>query len=206
MIDGVLGIILVGGRAKRLGGLDKSKLKIGQRSNLERATMTLSRSLNKVALSAPNSAQVYNPLSFDIIRDLDIASAQGSTALAVLSCLSAAKSRGFHHIISTTVDTPFLPINYVEQLLKASAHVNEIKKPVVCESGGRVHGLHALWPVACFEDLKRIILSEDVLKLEMIHQKLGSVKVVFGLNDVDPFLNINTPEDLRLAECISNLD
>ena len=48
----ILGVILAGGQARRMGGIDKGRLKIGDASILEITTKTLSFQLDKIVLNA----------------------------------------------------------------------------------------------------------------------------------------------------------
>lgn len=72
-------------------------------------------------------------------------------------------------------------------------------------AGGRAHPVFALWPVALRDDLAGHLTSGGSLQVRDYAAKNGVVDVVFGVLDfdcssIDPFFNVNTPDDLTIAQ------
>jgi molybdopterin-guanine dinucleotide biosynthesis protein A len=67
-------------------------------------------------------------------------------------------------------------------------------------SGGQDHPVAGLWPLGLADDLRRALVEEDIRKIERFTQRYRLAKVVFAADAVDPFFNVNTPEDVTLAE------
>ena len=83
---------------------------------------------------------------------------KGGVALAILACLQWAESRKLDYVITTPVDTPFLPADFTKRLT-AVFETSEPSAPVAAHCTGGLHGLHALWPVSCLEALRALILD-----------------------------------------------
>ncbi len=101
-------------------------------------------------------------------------------------------------IISAPTDTPFLPRNLVARLAAAIATPEMI---AVGQSRGRIHPVIAIWPVRLADDLGGWL---DAGMQHSVHAWLArrsSVVVAFDEvgNAVDPFFNVNTPEDAAVA-------
>lgn len=69
----------------------------------------------------------------------------------------------------------------------------------VAASGAHVHFATALWPVRLAGAL-RLMLSEGVRRIEDFQKPYRVAVVTYDTAAGDPFLNINTPEDLAAAE------
>lgn len=180
----IAGVIFAGGRAYRLGGVDKAGLTIGGQTCLARVSGVLS-GLDDIMISGGD------------IPDWPIPKVErGGVIFGLLGALDWASAQGLNYIVTSSVDTPFLPNDYVSQLRK---HAQDYA-PVVSLSESGLHGLHALWPIGLFEAVKAAVLDQGERRISRLHETLGSVKCEFTSQGYDPFFNINTPEDLERAQ------
>ncbi len=69
----------------------------------------------------------------------------------------------------------------------------------VAASGGREHYTAALWPVALRDDLRAWLASGE-RRVGGFIARQGSTVVEWPVAPVDPFLNLNAPEDVSRAE------
>ena len=193
------GIILLGGKAQRLGGGDKSGLMLGQQSCFERVYKTLSKTIDEIALSVASGQSSTLQPELTHIEDVKSPTGKGGVALAILACLQWAKSQDLKYIITTPVDTPFLPTDFVSNLV---AQFEKAKQsvPVAVQCEDDFHGLHALWPVACLDLIRSLILDEGGYKIRGLHKALKSSTCEFERGAYDPFMNINTPADIDAAQ------
>ena len=53
-----------------------------------------------------------------------------------------------------------------------------------------------LWPVALREDLRHAVVDEDLRKIELCTARHGNAVADWSAEPVDPFFNVNTPEDV----------
>ncbi len=201
----ILGVILAGGQANRMGGQNKALISIGQNTCFERVSDVFTQGpLEKICVSYNGAISKSDRLGhFPPLYDLPILGTSSSAAWAIYSTLTWARQRHFDAVITSPVDVPFLPRSYVPDLITAYAQSPEAC--IVCSTQARLHGLNALWPLSKFDRLETLVRGQSVFQLKRLHRELGSVSVKYDASAFDPFLNVNTPEDIRLANHISDL-
>ena len=72
-------------------------------------------------------------------------------------------------------------------------------------SGGRQHPAIALWPVALRKDLRRALVEEGVHKVGDWSARYARAIAEWRAEPIDPFFNVNTPDDVADAERLAAL-
>jgi len=199
-MDRPLGVILAGGLARRMGGGDKSLLSLGASSRvLDQVIARLGAQVDQMVLNANGDPARFDEFGLPVVAD----SLDGSLGplAGVLAGLDYAANHGFDHIVSVAADTPFFPTDLVSALETASKHMDvPIALAGTNIEGGKTvrHPTFGLWPVALREYL-RSALQDGLRKVVLWTDQHGAETHVFDSGDIDPFFNINTPEDLELA-------
>lgn len=195
-----LGVILAGGLARRMGGGDKSLLSLGASSRvLDQVIARLGAQVDQMVLNANGDPERFDEFGLPVVAD-SLDGFLGPLA-GVLAGLDYAAEHGFDHIVSVAADTPFFPTNLVSALETASKHMDvPIALAATKIEGGKTvrHPTFGLWPVALRDDL-RSALQDGLRKVVLWTDQHGAETHVFESGDIDPFFNINTPEDLELA-------
>lgn len=114
--------------------------------------------------------------------------------LAGLERLAEAGSGGC--LLTVPADTPFLPADLVARLMERHRDTGGL---VCAGSGGQRHPVVALWPGTVRAALRQSLASGQ-LKVGLFLEALQAVTVVWDSEPDDPFFNVNTPEDLAVAE------
>ena len=199
-MDRPLGVILAGGLARRMGGGDKSLLSLGASSRvLDQVIARLGAQVDQMVLNANGDPARFDEFELPVVAD-SLDGFLGPLA-GVLAGLDYAADHGFDHIVSVAADTPFFPTDLVSALDTASKHMDvPIALAATKIEGGKTvrHPTFGLWPVALREDL-RSALQNGLRKVVLWTDQHGVETHVFGSGEIDPFFNINTPEDLELA-------
>ena len=199
-MDRPLGLILAGGLARRMGGGDKSLLSLGASSCiLDLVIARLGAQVDQLVLNANGDPARFDEFELPVVAD-SLDGFLGPLA-GVLAGLDYAAEHGFDHIVSVAADTPFFPTNLASALETASKHMDvPIALAATKIEGGKTvrHPTFGLWPVALREDL-RSALQNGLRKVVLWTDQHGVETHVFGSGEIDPFFNINTPEDLELA-------
>jgi hypothetical protein len=79
--------------------------------------------------------------------------------------------------------------------------------PLACaRSGDWRHPVVGLWPLALRDDLRRALLDEGLRKIEVWTARHGIAIAEWPATPVDPFFNVNTPEDAAAAERLARLE
>jgi molybdopterin-guanine dinucleotide biosynthesis protein A len=197
------GLILAGGLARRMGGGDKAKIEINGVSILDRVLAALSAQCVGIAINANGDPERFADAGVPVIPD-SIEDFAGPLAgiLAGLDWL-AAQNRGVEWMLSVPGDCPFLPDDLVERLHAARRKMGA-GVPLACaRSGEWRHPVVGLWPLALRDDLRKAITVEGVRKIEMWTSRHGVAIADWPDQPIDPFFNVNTPQDVKRAEAIA---
>jgi molybdenum cofactor guanylyltransferase len=194
------GLILAGGLARRMGGGDKTLIRIGGRTILERAIARLTPQCAGLLINANGDVSRFSRFGFPVVAD-DIEGFAGPLA-GILAGLDwvAANAPASEWMLSVPGDCPFLPRDLVARL-----HAARLAKrlPLACaRSGDWRHPVVGLWPVALRHDLRRA-LGAGLRKIEAWTENHGVALAEWSADPVDPFFNVNTPEDLADAERVA---
>ena len=191
------GLVLAGGLARRMGGGDKALIRIGRETILQRALARLKPQVTGIVLNANGDPARFAPFGLPVIAD-SVPDFAGPLA-GILAGLdwAAANRPGTEWVVSVPGDCPFLPRDLVARL--HDARVAE-RKPLACaHSGDWRHPVVGLWQVALREDLRHAITVEDLRKIEVWTARHGVALADWPAEPVDPFFNVNTPEDVERA-------
>jgi len=192
-----VGLVLAGGLARRMGGGDKALIRIGNETILERALARLKPQTSGIVLNANGDPARFAAFGLPVAAD-SVPDFAGPLA-GILAGLdwAAANQPGSDYIVSVPGDCPFLPRDLVARLHAARIAEN---KPLACaHSGDWRHPVVGLWPVALREDLRHAITVEDLRKIEVWTARHGVALADWPTQPVDPFFNVNTPEDVAKA-------
>lgn len=198
MTDTVVGVVLAGGLARRMGGGDKCLLEIGGRPILDHIIERLTPQVHRIALNANGDigrfAAFNLPVASDVVEGFPgpLAGILTGMEWATEFCPEA------EWIVTVPGDGPFLPVTLVADFLAAVRR--EAAELAVACSGGRAQPVVGLWPVRLKDDLRRALVDEDIRKVDRWTARYRTVEVAFDGNGIDPFFNANRPEDLKQAE------
>jgi molybdopterin-guanine dinucleotide biosynthesis protein A len=196
-----LGLVLAGGLARRMGGGDKARIAIGGVSILDRVLATLSAQCSGLVINANGDPERFADTGLTVVPDT-VEGFPGPLAgiLAGLDWL-AALDNGIEWMVSVPGDCPFLPDDLVERL-HAARRENGV--PLACaRSGEWRHPVVGLWPLALRADLRRALVEQDLRKIEVWTARHGVAIAEWPDRPIDPFFNVNTPEDAARAESIA---
>jgi molybdopterin-guanine dinucleotide biosynthesis protein A len=194
------GLILAGGLARRMGGGDKAKIEIGGVSILDRVLATLSGQCVSLAINANGDPKRFAETGLPVIAD-NVSGYPGPLA-GILTGLDwlAEQNNGVEWMLSVPGDCPFLPDDLVERLHQARRKMGA-GVPLACaRSGEWRHPVVALWPLALRQDLRHALTIEDLRKIEVWTSRHGVAVADWPTEPVDPFFNVNTPEDAKRAQ------
>jgi molybdopterin-guanine dinucleotide biosynthesis protein A len=198
-----LGLVLAGGLARRMGGGDKALIRIGGATILERVLDRLRPQCGQIVLNANGDPARFAATGLPVIAD-DVPGFAGPLA-GILAGLdwTAAHLPQIEWIASVPGDCPFVPRDLVARLLAARI---EAALPLACaRSGEWRHPVVGLWPVALRKDLRHALVDEGLRKIEVWTARHGVAVADWPTDPVDPFFNINTPEDAAEAQRIAAL-
>ena len=197
----VAGIVLAGGLSRRMGGGDKSLRTLGGRTILDRVIARAAPQVDVLALNANGDPGRFAATGLAVVPDT-VEGFPGPLA-GVLAGLEWAREQGCGHVATFACAAPFLPADLVSRLRLA---VEENDADIAsARSDGREHPVFALWPVALADALRTAIAEEGVRKVDVWTARYRLVHAEFDIVPVDPFFNVNRPEDIEAAEAALSL-
>lgn len=208
----VVGVVLAGGAGRRMGGVVKPLLALGDETLVGRIFTRARPQVHRLAVSVHHVSSATRqdfaaydaPLLADppqLLRPDDKGGRVGPLA-GVLAALSWAEQLGFGWLVTFPGDTPFIPEDYAQRLYAA---VQEHGAPAAyAVSGDRRHPIASIWSVELLRPLWKAVMSGERRVGKWLGD-LGAAEVcwsggvVCGAAVSDPFFNINEPQDLELA-------
>jgi molybdopterin-guanine dinucleotide biosynthesis protein A len=196
-----VGLVLAGGLARRMGGGDKARITIGGVSILDRVLARLTPYCTQVILSANGDPARFASFGLPVVAD-EVPDFAGPLAGVLAGLEWVMKNRpGIDWLVTAPADCPFLPHDLVPRLHQVARE--EGRRLACARSGEWRHPVVGIWSVALAGDLRRALLDEGVHKIEAWTARYGVAIADWPPTPVDPFFNVNTPDDVAAAERIA---
>jgi molybdenum cofactor guanylyltransferase len=202
-IPPTLGLVLAGGLARRMGGGDKARIEIGGVTILDRVLACLSAQCTGIIINANGDPKRFADSGLPVIAD-DVPGFAGPLA-GVLAGLdwAAAHAPDVAIVASVPGDCPFLPDDLVQRLHAARRQLGAGVGLACARSGEWRHPVVGLWPLALRADLRKALVDEGLRKIEIWTARHGVAIADWSDQPIDPFFNVNTPEDAARAERVA---
>ena len=192
-------LVLAGGRATRMGGGDKPLRQFGPSTLLDHVLARLAgQRAHVTVLSANGDPARFARFGLPVVPDT-VPGHPGPLA-GVLAGMEwvLAHAPDTADIVTVPADSPFLPIDLVDRLLAAREAASA---DMACAaSAGQAHPVAGLWPVRLAAQLRQALVEDRLYRVGRWTARFKLVQVEFATSPIDPFLNVNTPEDLAAAE------
>lgn len=187
-------VVLAGGRSSRMGGRDKPLLPLQGRPLLAHLLDRLEPQVERIGINANGDPARFASFGLPVITDT-VPGFAGPLAGVLAGMEWAASLPGVATLATVAGDTPFFPADLIARLARAPRrHI------ALAASAGRTHPVFGLWPLPLRLDLARFLAEGGRKVLDFVARHPSTV-VDFPLQEgLDPFFNINTPEDLAAAE------
>lgn len=194
----VAAVLLAGGLARRMGGGDKCLRLLGGRPILAHIIERVRPQISAMVLNANGDLARFKAFGMPVVPD-EVEGFAGPLA-GVLTGMAWAKANApsARWLVSIATDTPFVPQDLVARLHEATEREGQ---PLACAaSGGQSHPVIGLWSLALEGHLRTALVDEGVRKIDAWTARHGIATVEFSTTPLDPFFNVNTPDELEAAE------
>ncbi len=193
-----LGLLLAGGLARRMGGGDKPLLSLAGQPILDHVIARLRPQCDGLLLNANGDPARFARWGLPVVAD-DVPGFAGPLAGILAGLDWAATNRpDAAALVSVAADTPFIPQDLVAGLQAAARDAGAL---LACAaSGGWTHPVVGLWPVSIRHALRKALVEEGERKIDRFTARHGCASAEWPTTPVDPFFNVNTPEELAEAE------
>jgi molybdopterin-guanine dinucleotide biosynthesis protein A len=175
-------LVLAGGAARRLGGVDKSTLTVGGASLLDRV-LQASRGAERTVVVGPDRP-TSRPVHWT--RELPVGAGPVAAVAAGLALVTAP------HVVLLAADLPFLQPSTLEALLAGLGEDGA----VLVDDTGREQWLCSAWRT---EALRGAELTTDRLSRLLGDLRITRLALPVGVGEVAPWVDCDTQEDLQRA-------
>ena len=205
-LNKIIGGVLAGGQSRRMGGQDKSLMKLGKKNLITHVVKRMESQVDHVVINANGEKSRFAPLKNAVVSDSFDGFFGPLAGIHALMEYAIENNNQHTHIITAAADTPFFPTDFVQSCI-TSAHLmgNSANTSIIlAKSAGNRHPVFGLWPITLHQSLTEFLALGETRKVlafvEMHSYGYAEFEILQkGNANFDPFFNINTLEDLRLA-------
>lgn len=191
--EGITGLILAGGRSRRMHGSDKGLLLMRGLPLIGHVIGRLRPQVGPLLINANRNRQEYESFGFPVIADA-LDGHQGPLA-GLAAGLNAARTEW---VLAAPCDTPFLPADLVARLATA-AHAAQ--RPVaMARSADGLQPLCSLVHRSLLDDLHGF-LEQGQRQVRAWLERHGPA--IAGFEDETAFVNVNAPGTLQQLEAVA---
>lgn len=187
----ITALILAGGRATRMGGIDKGLAQLAGKSMVEHVLERVKPQVDQVLLNANRNLEKYSALGATVVED-SLEDFQGPLA----GMLSGLQHCTTPLMITAPCDSPLPPLDYVARMLQALE--NENADLAVATDGKRLQPVFCLMRLALAPSMQAFLEAGD-RKIDLWFNQHQMVRVSFE-DQPQAFANINSPEELLSIE------
>lgn len=187
----VTGLILAGGRARRMGGDDKGLLSLNGRPMVEHVLRALRPQVREILINANRNLQAYAAFDCRVLSDTE--TGYLGPLAGMLSGMLAALTP---FLVSAPCDSPLVPPDLVARLHGGLTAANA--RIAVAHDGERLQPVFALLDVTLRDDLQAFLASGE-RKIDRWFARHACAQVDFS-DQLQAFRNVNTPEDRQALE------
>ena len=192
------GVVLAGGLSRRMGEQEKSLLELGGKSIIGHVIDRLKSQTSNILINANGDPDRFSQFSLPIQADTVEGFAGPLAGILAGMRWCETNAPDCEYVLSVAADTPFFPKSLAAKLLA------EIPKDqgaiALASSDGRRHPVFGLWSISLADDLQKFLVDEENRKVMLFVERYPNCIVDFEFETSDPFFNVNTPEDLAVAQ------
>ena len=198
----ILGVLLAGGRSERMGGGDKCLVELGGRPLLAHAIARLRPQVGTLVLNANGDARRFVRFGLPVVADTATGFAGPLAGILAGMLFARDEMPSVRYIATAATDSPFFPGDLVARLSAAL----DGREVAIARCGGRDYPVFGLFPVGLAGDLAEFLATSRNLAVMAWIDRRASSAVEFEAPGAapDPFINVNTPDDLAVAEAALN--
>jgi molybdenum cofactor guanylyltransferase len=187
----VTGLVLAGGRARRLGGVDKGLVELAGRPLIARVLEVLAPQVDTLIINANRNQDRYRQWGYLVIADRsgDFSGPLAGMAAGLHVCRTPL-------LVTAPCDCPFLPADLVRRLYERLRA--ERAQLAVAHNGERLQPVFTLLERSLLPSIERF-LEEGERKIDLWFER-HRVAIADFSDIPDTFININTPEDIAAVE------
>ena len=197
----ILAVVLAGGKSQRFGQ-DKSQVKLKGKILIDYILSEIIDEFNETLVVINEPINFMKSKKIIMIKDLKEGLGPLGGILSAMKWIDK-NNKDYKWISTFPSDTPF----FTKKELKNFYENIQIEKSKLffIKSKKKRHNIFGLWSLDLMDQLESDLLKGE-RKVELWANSIGVSTVNIEYQNIDPFFNINTKEDLEKAEELLNND
>ena len=187
----ITGVVLAGGRARRMGGKDKGLIDLAGSSMAARVMEALRPQVGALMVNANRNQEAYARLGEPVIADV-----VGDYSGPLAGMASAMQHAGTTYVVTAPCDSPLIPADLVQRLYQAMGRARA--EICVAHDGKRMQPVFALLHCTLLDSILAF-LAQGGRKIDQWYALHNTTLADFS-DSPETFLNVNTPEDRKALE------
>lgn len=196
--ESVVGVILAGGLARRMGGGDKCLLPLSGKTLLQRTIDRAQPQVGRLLLNANGSSLRFARSRLPVVPDIYGGNLGPLAGVHAGLRWMQTNAPNAEWLASFASDTPFFPMDLVARQL--AAVTGQHAQLAIAMSKSRAHPIFGLWHASLLNEVEQQLQTGEIPRLQDWVKQQKIVEVDFAADAYDPFFNINSPQDLYAAE------
>ncbi len=193
----ILGVILAGGKSSRFGS-NKSLSNLSNSKLIDHVVWKINKYFNEILIVSNDNDLIMEGSKIKIIKDC--IKGHLGPLVGVLSAIKYAKKNNHYNWIMTfPCDTPFFDQIIIEKMIEKTKLAKE--KIFLIKEKDQRHNIFGTWSLSLEKILEQDI-NNNFRKVDLWADKIGCNLIEKNIKNENEFLNINTKEELELAEML----
>ncbi len=200
--NNILAVVLAGGESKRFGK-DKSQVKLGNKLLIDYILSEIIDLYKDILIVTNEPIKFLDSDKISLTNDIKKGLGPLGGVLSAMKWVKD-KKKNYKWISTFPVDTPFFKKKHLNKFYN---EINLNKSNLFfMKSKNTRHNIFGLWSLELYEKLE-FALNKGDRKVEIWANEIGVKTIDFEIeNNKDPFFNINTEKDLKIAKNLLNND
>lgn len=204
----IMGGILAGGLSRRMGGQDKALISLENQPLISHVANRLINQVDSIVVNANGDPKNYVDISYPLVCDIIEGYAGPLAGIHALINYAKTLDPKYTHVATVAADTPFFPDDFVDRCIQALEDGQPPASTIIlAKSNQNRHPVFGLWPLSLSDSLEQFLTTADTRKVMAFVQMHSFQYAEFPLYEldeitVDPFFNINSPDDLLEAASV----
>lgn len=184
-------IILAGGRATRMGGMDKGLVTLQNKPLIQHVVERLEPQVDEIFINANREIETYLKFGYRVLQD------ETDEFLGPLEGFNMGLQHAkYEYVLTVPCDSPLLPLDLTKRLLHGMTEARA--DIVVASSDENAHPVFCLMKKSVLPSLIEFLEAGE-RKVSAWQKSLNYIEVDFSDNS-DAFINLNTFDDLKTLE------
>ena len=187
---------MIGGQSRRMGGGIKSFIKFNNKNIFDRILERVKSQTNKIVINCNTEEKNLNKYKLPIIKDIKTGYLGPLAGIHSAMDWIKKNDNDTDWLITIPGDTPFIPNDLIFEIDKK---ITSKSKIILAKSNNKIHPVIGAWNLNLYDDLDKHL--ENGVRKILSWANLHHINFVnFSDHFYDPFFNINTKEDIIIAQ------